>query len=296
MPWYDSGIKNQIDHSNNFYFILIKTFYFPLVKLRILIVFSCLFVSAFAFAQQLNGIWKGTLTQQPGGCFPVYNVELQVNIINNQVSGFCYHYSDVRNYVKKNYDGIYNALSKTINIQEQRVATFHIPQDCTPCIRYFALSYAKNGNKESLSGDWGGTVMNGSAACTPGKIVLYRVAESDFNHIQEIKVDTGVIKLDFYDNAEIDGDSITVTLDNKVIVSHQKLGVRPITVEMKVDLDHKEQEVTMVADNLGTIPPNTALLIVTAGEKKYRLFLASDKQKNAQVRFTYEKPPPKESQ
>ena len=128
----------------------------------------------FAFTQQMNGIWKGTLTQQPGGCFPVYNVELQVNIVNNEVAGFCYHYSDILNYVKKNYTGFYNTATKTINIQEHKVTTFHIPSDCTPCIRYFTLTYAKEGNVETLSGDWGGVVMNGSAACTPGKIVLTR--------------------------------------------------------------------------------------------------------------------------
>ena len=240
-------------------------------------------------AQQLNGIWKGTLTQQAGGCFPVYNIELQLNLSNSQAAGYCYHYSDVTNYVRKNYTGFYNAATKTINIQEHKVVTFHIPTDCTPCIRYFSLTYSKTDNEEILSGDWGGVVMNGTAPCTPGKIVLRRVAKSDFNHIQEIYVDTGMIRLDFYDNAEIDGDSITVTLDKKVLVSNQKLGIRPITMEVKVDLDHREQEITMIAENLGTIPPNTAMLIITtAANKKYRLFLTSDKQKSAQVRIIYD--------
>ena len=221
----------------------------------------------------------------------MYNVELQVNIVNNEVAGFCYHYSDILNYVKKNYTGFYNTATKTINIQEHKVTTFHIPSDCTPCIRYFTLTYAKEGNVETLSGDWGGVVMNGSAACTPGKIVLHRIVESDFNHIREIKVDTGTLKLDFYDNAEIDGDSISVTVNNKTVVSNQKLGLRPISLDVKVSLDAPEQEVTMIGENLGTIPPNTALLIVTAGNKRYQLFLASNGKKNAQVRFVYDKPP-----
>jgi hypothetical protein len=248
-------------------------------------------IHVFAFSQQLNGIWKGTLTQQSGGCFPVYNIELQINSSNNQLAGFCYHYSDVLNYVKKNYTGVYNAATKTMNLQEHRITTFHIPPDCTPCVRYYTLTYDKVDNQETLSGEWGGVIMNGSVACTPGKIVLHRVAKSEFNNIQEINVDTGMIRLDFYDNAEIDGDSITVTLDNRVLISHQRLGLKPITLEVKVDLEHPEQEITMIADNLGTIPPNTAMLIITAGDKKYRLFLSSDKQKSAQVRFIYEKPP-----
>lgn len=239
-------------------------------------------------AQDLNGIWKGTLTQQPGGCFPVYHVELQVTISNNQVSGFCYHYSDVTNYVKKDFSGVYNPSTKTINISEKRILTFRIPQDCTPCIRYFTLQYNKTGDVETLSGDWGGTVYNGSAACTPGRIVLKRVQKSDFDHIKEIRVDTGTIRLDFYDNAEIDGDTISVTVNNKTLVSHQRLGLKPISVEVKVDLQNPEQEVTMVGENLGSIPPNTALLIVTAGKKRYQLYLASNGKKNAQVRFIYD--------
>jgi hypothetical protein len=258
---------------------------------RLFLFILFLFVVAHAYTQELNGVWKGTLTQQPGGCFPVYNVELQVNIINNEVSGICYHYSDFSNYVKKNYDGIYNAATKTINIQERRVMTFHIPQDCTPCIRFFSLTYSKQDKQETLSGNWGGVVMNGTLACTPGKIVLHRIVESDFNHIREIKVDTGMLKLDFYDNAEIDGDSISVTVNNKTVVSNQRLGVRPVSVDVKVSLDAPEQEVTMIGENFGTIPPNTALLIVTAGNKRYQLFLASNGKKNAQVRFVYEKPP-----
>jgi hypothetical protein len=260
------------------------------VKLRLAIFIAVLFSSLCLHAQELNGVWKGTLTQQPGGCFPTYNVELQVNILNNQVSGVCYHFSDFTNYVKKNYDGIYSASTKTINIQEHRVMTFHIPQDCTPCIRYFRLTYSKEDKQETLSGDWGGVVMNGTLACTPGKIVLHRIVESEFNHIKEIKVDTGTLKLDFYDNAEIDGDSISVTVNSKTIVSHQRLGIRPISLNVKVSLDTPEQEVTMIGENLGTIPPNTALLIVTAGKKRYQLFLASNGNKNAQVRFVYEKP------
>ena len=289
MQWSASGTKKQvIDHLYNFLFRINQNNYFPSVKWQLTTLLVLL--QTVAFSQQLNGVWKGTLTQQAGGCFPVYNVELQVNIINNKVAGFCYHYSDVLNYVKKNYNGFYNAATKTIDIQEEKVTTFHIPSDCTPCIRYFSLAYSNSGNKEILSGDWGGVVMNGTAACTPGKITLHRVAQSDFNHIQEIKVDTGMIRLDFYDNAEIDGDSITVTLDNRPLLSHQKLGLKPLTLEVKVDLDHREQEITMIADNLGTIPPNTAMVIITAADRKYRLFLKSDKQRSAQVRVIYEDP------
>jgi hypothetical protein len=103
-------------------------------------------------------------------------------------------------------------------------------------------------------------------------------------------VDTGTIRLDFYDNGEIDGDTVSVLLNNEVLVSRQRLALQPVTVEVGVDLQHPQQEITMVGENLGSIPPNTALLIITSGKKRYRLYLRSTAQKNAQVRFVYEKP------
>src|SRR5215212_6161826 len=103
MPWCGSGIKkSKTNHLYNLFIDSHEICYFPFVKRRLLISSLFILLNGLAFSQELNGIWKGTLTQQPGGCFPVYNVELQVSIVNNQVSGFCYHYSDVRNYVKKN--------------------------------------------------------------------------------------------------------------------------------------------------------------------------------------------------
>lgn len=244
----------------------------------------------FSPAQEISGIWRGMLTQGPGGCFRVYNIELQIQIQGAKISGASYHYSDVSNYVKEEFTGSYSSEKKALTINEQKVLTFHVPSDCIPCIKQYSLVYEKQDKKEALTGEWGGITMNNFATCPPGKITLSRVAESDFDHIKEIKVDSGIIRLDFYDNAQVDGDTISVLLNNKPVISHHRLAANPITVEIKIDLTHPEQEVTMVGENLGEIPPNTALLIITAGKKRYQLYLASTEKKNAQVRLIYERP------
>ncbi|MGV3657495.1 MAG: hypothetical protein ACO1NX_06055 [Chitinophagaceae bacterium] len=260
------------------------------MKLKTTAFMVCLLVPAFLFSQAVTGIWKGTLTQAPGGCFPEYHVEMQITSVkDNKISGVCYHYSDINNYVKKDFEGFYNPETKTISISENKILTFRIPPDCIPCIRYFSLKHIVDTKKEYLSGDWGGVVMNTSTACSPGRIRLDRALQSEFEHIQEIKVDTGTIHLSFYDNGEIDGDTISVMLNKTVLVSKQRLAAKPINVDIKVDMENTEQEVTMVAENLGSIPPNTALLIVRAGNKKYQLYLKSTGTRNAQVRFIYRK-------
>jgi hypothetical protein len=257
---------------------------------RISILFFFLLSLAFVQAQDLNGIWKGTLTQTSGGCFPVYYIELQINISGDSVQGNSYHYSDISNYVKKKYKGGYNAAQKKLSLHEGPVQTFRIPADCTPCIKNYELWYSRNGNRETLSGEWNGKVMNTTASCQPGQLVLTRVLESAFKEIPEVEVDTGTIRLDFYDNAEIDGDSISVMVNNKLMLTHQLLSGKPVTAYVKIDLNHTFQEVEMVAENLGRIPPNTALLLVTAGKQHYRLYLTSTQTKSAKVRFVYNAP------
>lgn len=249
-----------------------------------------LFLSWLTFGQDLNGIWKGTLTQQAGGCFPVYYIEVQLNVEGDKTDGATYHYSDITNYVKKKFDGSYDVSLKKLTIKEGPVQTFKIPADCTPCIKNYELWYSRNGDKEILSGQWNGKVMNTSIDCQPGQLVLTRVRESAFKEIPEIEVDTGTIRLDFYDNGEIDDDTISVFVNKKMILARERLSARPTTTFIKIDLENTFQEIEMVADNLGRIPPNTALLMVTAGTKRYRLYLTSTEQKSAMVRFIYDNP------
>ena len=147
--------------------------------------------------------------------------------------------------------------------------------------------------------------MDNKSACPPGTIVLTRFDKSTFKPefklpptltkrkaelVKEIKVDTGSIKIDFYDNGQVDGDTISVYVNNMPAVTNKRLGARPVSINVKINLKVQEQEVIMVGENLGTIPPNTALMIINTGGKRYQLYLTSDEQKNAMVRFIYEKP------
>lgn len=96
------------------------------------------------------------------------------------------------------------------------------------------------------------------------------------------------IKVELYDNGDIDGDTITVYHNNEVIALKKGLTDKPITLNVKADAANTTHEFVMVADNLGSIPPNTALMIITTGGKRYQLFIASDKQKNAKVIVQYQ--------
>jgi hypothetical protein len=237
-------------------------------------------------AQDLNGFWKGTLTMR--GCFPENNIELQISMKGALASGDSYHYQDIDNYVKKKFRGSYNKETKLLSLGEGLVTTYHIPQRCVICVKNFELVYSREGTVEMLKGYWSGHVLNSVQSCDGGTIVLTRIKESAFKEVPEIKVDTGSIRLDFYDNAQVDGDSITVLVDNKVVLTHQRLSAKPVTLHIRIDLDNTFHEVEMVAENLGSIPPNTAVLIITAGIRRYILSMSSSETKSARIRIIYD--------
>jgi hypothetical protein len=252
----------------------------------ILIILLCL--HPFLHAQNLNGIWKGNLGMS-GGCFAENNLEIQLHIDGNRVYGDCYQYENVNYYVKKSITGEFDRTAKKIRLSETVITTFHIHERCSICIKNFYLTYSKEGNIETLTGNWDGKIFGTGKDCSTGPIVLSRTKESAFKEVPEIIVDTGTIRLDFYDNAQVDGDSITVLVDKNVVVSHQRLNTKPVTTYITIDLHNSFHEVEMVAENLGSIPPNTAMLIITAGNKRYQLFLTSTESKSAMVRFIYDK-------
>jgi hypothetical protein len=101
----------------------------------------------------------------------------------------------------------------------------------------------------------------------------------------EISVGSDSLKVDFYDNGEIDGDSISVFFNKQLMAFNQKLSTRSVHFDIRLDSTKQINELTMFADNLGSIPPNTALMIVDDGINKHEIRLSSSLEKNATIRI-----------
>jgi hypothetical protein len=93
------------------------------------------------------------------------------------------------------------------------------------------------------------------------------------------------IELRFYDNAEIDGDSIAVFLNGHLLKEHILLAEQAYTMKLAVIDLQQDNELVMVAENLGTIPPNTSLMVAVVGDKKYEAHLESTMGSSALVRL-----------
>jgi hypothetical protein len=123
-----------------------------------------------------------------------------------------------------------------------------------------------------------------------------RIAESFskraavLNKVLEVGSDS--VRVSFYDNGEIDGDSISVFLNQQLVLKHQELEAKALTLYLLLDSAREINEISMFAENLGKYPPNTALMVVTDGKNRYEVFMSSSLKENATIKLRKKKPAP----
>ncbi|HXB96227.1 MAG TPA: hypothetical protein VNU70_13745 [Puia sp.] len=93
------------------------------------------------------------------------------------------------------------------------------------------------------------------------------------------------IRVALYDNGEIDGDSVSLYINNELLARHVRLTADAQVILVPIDKAIPVNKLVLFAENLGRLPPNTALMEVTVRGKTYNLFLSTDYKRNASVEF-----------
>lgn len=347
---------------------------------------------------KLKGIWRGYFIQNDTDPFTgmvytsKYRYEIQINALPNAaLEGVTYSYQDTRFYGKASLKGIYTDATNNVVIKELKMLELKMSGSSEACLMTCYLDYGKNGNKETLRGDYASVnIKDKRKDCGDGIVYLEKVPESEFvkedfllpkkNEIKPkiitkkdetsnkqltvkkivdtakktkpkikpgaeaalvkkttpaattkteekvvkvvpdivkkgdpqkienkkevtpipkviserkndltktIFVSEGEIIVELYDNGQIDNDTVSVYHNNQPILLHQMLSTKPLRMKFFVNANDPVHEVIMVAENLGKVPPNTSLMVVTVGKKTYEVSITSDLQKNAKVVFEY---------
>jgi hypothetical protein len=374
-----------------------------------------------AKAQSLTGIWRGYFIQKDFDLVkgrPTedrYKIEMQINnLSSNGIEGVTYSYKTVVFYGKASIQGIYTKKTKNIIVKEVKLLEVKTTGNLAPCLMTYYLDYKKNGNKETLTGDFI-SVGDKNSDCGSGTVFLEKVTTTEFekepfllkkkelaalgknnpetptkkpttsnipsntnpskkpitpakpgipnqkplinssvspkikpgaegfvitkndaprapSQVKPATVDTVIkpkvlvptmpqsnkiaptvkvpkvlierennlqktliveqqdVQIDYYDNGQIDNDTITVYHNNQVLINRGRLNTRPLTLTVHLDEQNPKYELITVAENLGDTPPNTALMVITAGRKRYEVYITSDDKKNAKVVLEYQPP------
>ena len=78
-----------------------------------------------------------------------------------------------------------------------------------------------------------------------------------------------------------------IAYNGRLLVNRQRLSEKPIVINLELDENTTTHEIILYAHNLGSIPPNTALIVVTAGDKRYELHSSASLEENAVLIFEY---------
>lgn len=112
--------------------------------------------------------------------------------------------------------------------------------------------------------------------------------------VRILDVSEDSVRVDLYDNGEFDHDSVSLFYNNQLVEYKKQLDTRkPISFKVHVDSIETNNDLVMFAENLGDIPPNSGLMIITDKDHRYEINLTSNYQKNAAVRLRRQAAPQK---
>jgi len=103
--------------------------------------------------------------------------------------------------------------------------------------------------------------------------------------IRSLDIHEDSVQIAIYDNGVIDGDSITLIYDGRILVTHQLLKREPLLLKLPVGSMQETHILKMYAENLGSIPPNTAFMIIRDGNDRHDVYISSSSSSNGAVLF-----------
>ncbi len=101
---------------------------------------------------------------------------------------------------------------------------------------------------------------------------------------QAVYYQSDSLVLTLYDNGYVDGDTVSVVMNGEVIFSKQGLSTKAVSKTIYITKDTPDSiKLVMYAENLGSIPPNTGLLVVHDGDAVYDVRFSADLKTNAAI-------------
>jgi hypothetical protein len=108
-------------------------------------------------------------------------------------------------------------------------------------------------------------------------------------NIQALYFKSDSLQLTLYDNGEVDGDTVSVVMNGVVIMPRVGLTTNAVKKTIYTQDAGDSIQLIMYAETLGTLPPNTGLLIVYDGTDRYEIRFSGDMQKSSAIVFRRKK-------
>lgn len=271
-------------------------------------------------AQDLTGQWTGTATDN--GSDRKQKISLTITESDSSVAGVLHWYFPETQYIRHLViSGRWYGRDSILTIREDSVVEVGVDAGGAAGVTgrgaaagFYILYYRRMaGHRDALEGHWSSVAgpQTGDAAdliirlekkappFIPLALPSHKKKDSaQLKQYQDLQGrlspvvatipvrGTDTVRIELYDNGEIDGDSVSLYLNNELLLQHLRLTAEGKVLLVPIDKSLPVNKLVLFAENLGKLPPNTALMEVTVHGKTYHLFLSTDYKKNASVEFT----------
>lgn len=127
--------------------------------------------------------------------------------------------------------------------------------------------------------------MEGGKAKNLSESAKEKLTQRNAQLIKTIEVTGPSIKIDIYDNGQVDGDTVSIFMNGVLLIPAKMLTAKPITININVNETDDVYDIVMFAESLGTIPPNTAFMVVTTATNRYEINITSTEQTSGSIRL-----------
>jgi hypothetical protein len=118
----------------------------------------------------------------------------------------------------------------------------------------------------------------------PVSIAAANLSKREIETIRTVEISQDSLVFSLYDNGTVDGDTVSVLLNGNVIMPRVGLLERAINKTIYLTPEMGDSiSVIMYAENLGSIPPNTGLLVIREAKRIYEIRFSGDLNKNSKI-------------
>ena len=127
--------------------------------------------------------------------------------------------------------------------------------------------------------------MEGGKAKNLSETAKEKLTQRNAQVIKTFEVTGPSIKIEIYDNGQVDGDTVSIFMNGVLLIPAKMLTAKPITINIDVNDKEDVYDIVMFAESMGTIPPNTAFMVVTTATNRYEINITSTEQTSGSIRL-----------
>lgn len=254
-------------------------------------------------AQDISGIWTGNYKPSFFTATPEKLV-IEISIYNDSlITGASHLYYKHQQYEHYKIYGIYKKKESIIYFSEDSTIAVKLGPMDKNCLGRYTMKLTSTGDLLEMTGKWEDNSVS-LFQCPPSGVWLEKKSNekikqtnsapkdnrleriSDIQSLVEISsVEKDSILVELYDNGIVDNDSASIYLDDSLLLFKQFVSNKPVSLYVSLDKQRPISKLKLVAENLGSIPPCTVLMLIRTKKKRYEVNLSSNFNSNAVVEF-----------